>query len=107
MDAVTSYQVARWGIRAGLKLRELRLLVTAIDRFAADHDTTRRQALEWAATARDSPDRRIFIAGSRHTVRIANPKVRTLAERALVNQARWPDNQLLNQWLDTRPGLRS
>ena len=103
MDPVTAVQVVRWGLRVGLEAHELRMLVSELDRFATAHAVSRRQTLEWLSAARGAPGGQIFIAGDRETVRIANAKVRTIAQRALVNQSRWPDSQRLNHWLDTDP----
>jgi len=103
MEAVTALQLVKWGTRIGLRVREIRMLVSELDRFAEAHDVSRRQALEWIGAARKAPGGAIFIAGSSQTVRIANPKVRTFAQRALVNHAKWPTSQRFDAWLDTRP----
>lgn len=103
VDPQTALELIKWGLRIGLKVRELRALVSEIDRFAAAHVVSPRQALEWVGAARGAPGGRIFIAGDRDTVGVANPEVRTIAQRALVNQARWPHSRVLSQWLEARP----
>jgi hypothetical protein len=103
MDPTTAVLIVKWGLRIGLKVREVRILVRAVDLYASEHGITRRRSLEWIAAAKSAPERRIFIAGADDVVHVANPRVRTLAERALINQARWPADPRLQRWLDTVP----